>query len=119
MKVADLRHILHIQNPTTTQNDRGAVIPGWTTSAQLRGKVRTVSGDERNTDEQIIPIAAHEVVIRWPLPTGTTLTTKSRVRWTVEGAYRYFGVTAIGEPDNRRRLVALTCQELVGEERGL
>ncbi len=119
MKVADLRHVLHIQNPTATQNDRGAVIPGWTTSPQLRGKVRTVSGDERNSNEQIIPVAAHEVTIRWPLPTGTTLTTKSRVRWTVESTYRFFGVTAIGEPDNRRRMVALTCQELVGEDRGL
>ena len=54
MKVSDLRHVLHIQNPTTMQNERGAVIPGWTTSPQLRGKVRTFSGDERNTDEQII-----------------------------------------------------------------
>lgn len=85
----------------------------------LRGKVRTVSGDERRTDEQIIPVSGHEVTLRWPLPTGVTLTTKSRLRWTVEGGYRYLGVTAIGEPDNLRRMVVLTCQEMVGEDRVL
>lgn len=119
MKVAELRHVVYLQTPTATTSARGAETVTWADSPRLRAKVRTVSGDERNRDEQLIAVAAHEVTLRWPLPTGTTVTTKSRVKWTQDGVTRYFGVTFVGEPDNRRRLIVLTCQELVGESRGL
>ena len=117
MKIAELRHLVYIQTPTTARSNRGAETITWTDSAQLRARVRTLSGDERQRQEQIIPVAAHEVVLRWPLPTGTTLTTKSRLRWLVEGASRYFAILAVGEPDNRRARITLTCEELVGETR--
>jgi head-tail adaptor len=117
MKIAELRHLVYIQTPTTARSNRGAETITWTDSAQLRARVRTLSGDERQRQEQIIPVAAHEVLLRWPLPTGTAVTTKSRLRWLVEGASRYFAILAIGEPDNRRRLITLTCEELVGESR--
>ena len=65
--------------------------------------MRTVSGDERNRSELVVPVASHQVTLRWPLPSGVTLTNKSRIRWTQDSVARYFGVTAIGEPDNHRR----------------
>jgi len=119
MKIADLRHVIYLQAPTTTQSELGAEIPSWTDSPALRATVRTVGGDERNISEQIIPVAQHQVELRWPLPTGTTVTTKSRVKWTQQGVTRYFGITSIGEPDNRMRLIVLACTELVGESRVL
>lgn len=119
MKVAELRHVIYIQNPTTTQTARGAESIAWSTSAALRASVRTVSGDERNRSELVVPVAGHQVTLRWPLPSGTALTTKSRIKWTQDGVTRYFGVTAIGEPDNHRRKIVLTCEELVGEDRVL
>jgi head-tail adaptor len=119
MKIADLRHVIYLQTPTTSQTARGAETISWGNSPALRAKVTTASGDERKTNEQVIAVAAHLVELRWPLPTGTTATTKSRVKWTQDGVNRYFGISAIGEPDNRRRRIVLSCQELVGEDRGL
>lgn len=119
MKIAELRHLVYVQTPTTSQSSRGAETVTWSDSPALRARVRTVSGDERNRDEQLMAVAAHEVLLRWPLPSGVTLTTKSRLRWLDDSVSRYFGVLAIGEPDNRGRLVVLTCTELVGEDRVL
>lgn len=117
MKIAELRHTVYIQTPTTSRSDRGAETITWTDSPQLRARVRTISGNERQRQELVIPVAAHEVTLRWPLPAGVSLTTKSRLRWLIENASRYFAILAIGEPDNRRRLITLTCEELVGESR--
>lgn len=119
MRISELRHEVFVQTPTITQNERGAETPGWSDSPRLRARVRTVSGDERTRDDQLIAQAGHQVLLRWPLPSGVTVTTKSRLRWLVEGSSRYFGITAIGEPDNRRKTVVLTCEELVGEDRVL
>lgn len=120
VKIGDLRHVIYLQTPTVTQNERGAEEIAWTDSPALRAKIRTASGDERITNEQVIAVAAHEVTIRWPLPDGVTLTAKSRVRWPLPaGGNRYFAITAIGEPDNRGRSRVLTCEELVGQDRTL
>lgn len=119
MKISELRHVVNIQTATVATSARGAETVTWSDSPQVRAKVRTVSGDERNRDEQVIPVAAHEVTLRWPMPAGVTLNTKSRIRWTQDGVTRYFGVSFVGEPDNRRRLVVLTCEELVGVDRVL
>ena len=119
MKIADLRHIVYLQTPTTARSDRGAETITWTDSPRLRARVRTITGDERQRQEQIIPIEAHEVLLRWPLPTGTTISTKSRLRWVIEGGSRYFSILFVGEPDNRRKIISLTCQEMVGEDRAI
>lgn len=117
MKVAELRHLVYIQTPTTSRSSRGAEVIAWADSPPLRARVRTVGGDERNRDEQVMPTAAHEVLMRWPMPVGVEITTKSRLRWATSDGSRYFAILAIGEPDNRRRLIVLTCSELVGEDR--
>ena len=117
MKISKLRHIIYIQTPTVSRNTRGAESITWADSPALRAEVRTLGGDERQRDEQVIPISGHQVTLRWPLPTGTAITTKSRLRWLINGASRYFAVVAIGEPDNLRRRIEVACQELVGEDR--
>ncbi len=110
--------MLYIQEPTTTQNTRGAESIVWVDAAAVRGSVRTMSGDERGRNEQVVPVASHEITLRHPLPAGVELTPKCRIRWPRPDAPdRYFGITAIGEPDNRGRLRVLNCQELVGEDR--
>jgi head-tail adaptor len=119
MIISQLRHLIYIHTPTATQSSRGAETITWSRSPALRGRIRTVGGDERSRDDQVIAVAVHEVVIRWPLPDGVTLTTKSRIEWLDAGVSRYFGITAIGEPDNRGRMVSLSCMELVGEDRVL
>jgi head-tail adaptor len=117
MRISKLRHIIYIQTPTVSRNTRGAETITWADSPALRAEVRTLGGDERQRDEQVIPISGHQVMLRWPLPTGTAISTKSRLRWLLSGSSRYFAVVAIGEPDNLRRRIEVACQELVGEDR--
>lgn len=120
MRAGTLRHQITIQVEQPTQNERGAVSPGWGDLATVYANVRTVSGDERQASDQVIPVAAHQVEIRWPLPRAIVLTTKHRVKWQSTGkTARYFGIVAISEPDNRMRRVVLTCTELVGKDRVL
>lgn len=117
MIIGQLRHLVYVHTPVATQSSRGAESITWSRSPALRARIRTTGGDERSRDDQVIPVAVHEVVVRWPLPTGVALTTKSRVEWVNGGVSRYFGITAISEPDNRGRMVSLSCLELVGEDR--
>lgn len=117
MKIARMRHTVYIQTPTVTRNARGAESVTWADSPLLRAEVRTPSGDERRADEQMIALASHQATLRWPLPAGTTITTKKRLRWAVEGGSRYLAITFVGEPDNLRRRIEVWCQELVGEDR--
>lgn len=119
MRIADLRHLVYLETPGTSRNSRGAEEISWTASPALRAKIRTASGDERTRDEQVIPTSGHEVTLRWPLPTGTSITPKSRLKWLDNGVARYFGIVHVGEPDNRGRVIVLACTELVGETRVL
>ncbi len=120
MRAGTLRHRITIQAEQPTQNVRGAVSPDWTDLATVYANVRTVSGDERQASDQVIPVAAHQVEIRWPLPNALTITPKHRLKWPQVGnTVRYFGIIAVGEPDNRMRKIVLTCTELVGKDRVL
>jgi head-tail adaptor len=119
MRIGDLRHLVYLQTPTASRTERGAEQITWTDSPALRAKIRTTSGDERSANDQTVPVAAHEATLRWPLPRGTAISTKSRLKWLDDGTARYFSILAILEPDNRGRVIVLTCQELIGETRGL
>ncbi len=120
MRAGTLRHQIIIQAPKPTKNTRGAEADAFDDVATVYANVRTMNGDERQASDQVIPIAAHQVEIRWPLPQALTLTTKHRVKWPQVGnTIRYFGIDAISEPDNRMRRVVLTCTEIVGKDRVL
>lgn len=115
MKIGELRHRVVIQMPVTTQNTRGAETLTWQNSPELAADIRTVTGNEREANDQVMPLAVHNVTLRWPMPTGVTLSTKCRVKWGT----RCFGIAHVGEPDNRMRLVVLSCNELVGDDKVL
>lgn len=115
MKIGELRHRVIVQMPVTTQTTRGAETLTWQDSSLLAAEIRTLTGNEREGNDQVIPVALHSVTLRWPMPTGVELTTKCRVKW----GDRYFGIVHVGEPDNRMRLVVLSCSELVGDDRVL
>lgn len=120
MRSGQLRHRIILQAPTPTKNTRGAESGDFDDVATVYANVRTVNGDERQASDQVIPVAAHQVEIRYPLPQALTLTTKHRVKWPQVGnTVRYFGIDAIGEPDNRMRRLVLTCTEIVGKDRVL
>lgn len=116
MRIGRLRHQVNIQTPTATANDRGAEVISWADSAAIAAEIRTVSGNERGTTDVILPLEYHQITIRWPLPSGVSVTTKSRIKWVSVlnsvTTTRYFGVTFIGEPDNRLRTVQLNCTEI-------
>lgn len=116
MRIGRLRHQVNIQTPTATVNDRGAEVLTWADSAAIAAEIRTTGGNERSSTDVILPLEYHQILIRWPLPTGVTLTTKSRIKWvsTLNSVTttRYFGITFIGEPDNRMRWLQLNCTEI-------
>lgn len=116
VRIGRLRHQIVIQTPTVTTNDRGAEVLAWPDSPAIAAEIRTVGGSERGTTDVILPLEYHQITIRWPLPTGVSLTTKSRIKWVSVlnsvTTTRYFGITFIGEPDNRLRMVQLNCTEI-------
>ena len=116
VRIGRLRHQVNIQTPTVTVNDRGAEVLTWADSAAIAAEIRTVGGSERGTTDVILPLEYHQITIRWPLPTGVSLTTKSRIKWVSVlnsvTTTRYFGITFIGEPDNRLRMLQLNCTEI-------
>ena len=114
----DLRHVIYLQAPTTTQTVRGAEVPSWVDSPALRACAHRRWGrthDQRTTDCRGATPGGSALATAC----GTTVTTKHRVKWTQQGVTRYFGINSIGEPDNRMRMIVLACTELVGESRGL
>ena len=112
MQAGKLRHRVTIQSPIVTKNTRGVdTITGWNDVATVFAEVRSVAGREQAANEQITPLATHQVIIRY----RSGLTTKHRLKW---GA-RYFGVASVLEPDNRMRLLTLQCNEIVGTDRAI
>ena len=111
MRAGTLRHVVTIQTPSVTKNTRGVEVVTWPTSVTVRADVRTLTGRELVANDQVTPIAQHQITLRY----RTGITTKHRVVW--DG--RYFGITAVLESDNRMRSLVLMCTELVGVNRVL
>ncbi len=111
MRIGQLRHKVYVQNATLTQNSRGAETVTWVDSVLLSALVASVPGTEKQTNEQVIAVAGHLVTLRLPLPSGVTLTTKSRIKW----GSRIFGVAALTESDNAGAWIVASCAELVNK----
>lgn len=112
MRIGQLRHRVYVQTATLAQNSRGAETVSWVDSVALSALVNSVSGTERQTHEQVIATATHTVTLRLPMPSGLSLTTKSRIKW----GSRLFGVAALAETDNAGRWIVASCMELVGKD---
>lgn len=120
MRAGTLRHRVTIQAATETSNTRGATAVAWDDLATVYAQIKTTGGDERQASDQVIPVASHTVELRQPLPNALQLTPKHRLKWVAgPNLIRYFGILAIGEPDNKMRRVVVSCEELVGVDRGL
>jgi SPP1 family predicted phage head-tail adaptor len=106
-----LRHRVTIQERVVTKNNRGADTISWSDVATVYAEIRSVAGREENTNDQITPTAAHQVTIRY----RRNITTQHRIKWQS----RLFGISEVAERDNRMRMLLLTCNELVNEDRVL
>lgn len=108
MRAGRLRHRVTIQHRTLGQDDAGALVETWATTAVVWADVRTVGGGERLQPgiEQTVATMQHQVTIRRH---PTTILPSQRVIW--QG--RTLEITSVQEPDNRQRLVLLMCQEIV------
>lgn len=111
MNVGALRHRVTIQERITTKNNRGADAFSWVDVVTVFAEIRSTAGREEADRDQVTATAAHQVTIRY----RAGITTKHRIRWGT----RYFGVSEVAERDNRMRLLVLTCNELVDQERVL
>lgn len=106
------RHRIEIQEPVTAQNARGVdKITGWSLVAMVYAEIKSLNGREQIANEQVTPLASHQITIRY----RSGITTKNRVRW----GSRYFGIASVLEADNRMRTLTLQCNEIVGTNRAI
>jgi len=111
MRAGTLRHVLTKRTPVTTKNARGVETISSYTTTTMRGNVTSMTGRELVANDQVTAMATHQIETRF----REDITTKDTMIW--DG--RYFGITSIVEPDNRRRRLLLMCTEIVGTDRVL
>lgn len=92
MKAGRLDQRIKIQRNSSTQNEYGEEIAGWSDLANIWAEVRPASGNESFTENQFLAKADTTFRIRWSNVTKT-ITALDRILF--DG--RYFDITAIRE----------------------
>lgn len=106
------RHRVAIQDPVVATNARGVdKITAYSTAATVYAKITSLSGREQQANDQVTPVATHQVEIRY----RSGVTTKQRLKWGT----RYFSIVSVLENDNRLRTLTLQCNEIVGTDRAI
>lgn len=88
MRSGKLRHLLTIQKPSVTQDERGENVTTWTELAAVWGQLTPVSGKEMRTADQVVAETTHTARLRYT--PGLTLDTTYRLRY----CDRVFAITA-------------------------
>lgn len=113
-----LRYRVDIESFVVSQQSDGFEEKLWSvldsTLYQVPADISSEGGREFYSAKNINAKLSHEVVIRW----RRGVTAEMRIRWDdpTEQTTRYFNITAVRNPDNRRRWLRLFCEELVGQE---
>lgn len=101
----DLRERVELQTATQTRDAIGGIVMTWATTATLWAKVEQMSAREQWHREQLRASAGWRVTIRH----RTGVTTKQRVVW----AGRTLEITGVTDIEQKRRFLALACDERV------
>lgn len=115
MDAGSLRERITLQRNTPTVNSRGAETRGWADFASVPtvwARVQWAPGGERVQDNRELPVARHLITIRW----RTDITPDDRVIWHASGGDRTLAIDDLGDPDDMRQWLQLSCYEVVGEE---
>ena len=104
LPVGELRARLILEGPVETPDRAGGVARSWSTLATLWGDVTTLNAQQRLEAEQIGQTVTHRLTLRW----RTGLTTKQRLRRGTQ----IFLIRGVQDPDDRRRRLICTCEEI-------
>lgn len=110
-----LRERITFQRNTPTVNSRGAEARVWANLASVPSvwaRVQGALGGERVQDNRELPVARHQITIRW----RTDITPDDRIIWHASGGDRTLAIDDLGDPDDMRQWLQLSCYEVVGEE---
>lgn len=102
-RAADFRHQVTIQQNSGSKDDTGAVADNWTTFATTRAAINPWKAKERTTDDKQAMHALFNVRIRYI----SGVLPSMRV---VFGS-RTFEILSIQDPEERNRVLNLTCRE--------
>lgn len=103
-EIGALRERVDIQQVTETKDAIGSPIQTWTTIASTWAEVRQASGSETFRRQQIQSKAGWTIIVRY----NSMLTPQMRVIWRG----RTFQITALENPDLRRRFLKIAAEEL-------
>jgi head-tail adaptor len=95
-----------VQERTITQDTTGAAREHWRPVGSFWAEVRTKGGNETQASDATVALLTHQVTLR--RQPGIQFRPTMLVTW----GERNFQVTAVGEPDNRQRVVILDCYEV-------
>mgnify|MGYP001229594055 CR=1 FL=1 len=105
MKIGELRHQVKLQNVATAQNDYGEPVAGYGTYATVWAAVEPLQGRELEIARQISTEITHKVTIRHRDDVAQT----DRIGF----GNRMFEIISIINPQERDRMLILTCKEVV------
>ena len=114
----DLRWRIVLQQATVSRGTAGSQVRDWTQpAAQITrsASISTTGGREFLQARSVNAKLSHEVVIRW-VPGIVPNTWRVRFDDPKDGSTRYFDIHDSVAPDERRRMLHLFCEELIGRD---
>ena len=102
--IGEMRERVTLQSPLLVADGAGGADVSWDDEATVWAKVETLSGEERVTGERLAPRARFRLTIRY----REGLNAAMRVVWKT----RALDIRAIRDPDGRKHLLILDCEEV-------
>lgn len=101
----DLRERVAIEQVSTSRDAVGGIVETWSGIAEVWARVMPMSQRESWYRQQMNASAAWKIHMRW----RPDVTTKHRVRWDS----RTFEIRGVANPDERKRWLELSAEEIV------
>lgn len=102
--IGEMRERVTLQSPLLAADGAGGADVSWDDEATVWAKVETLTGDERVNGERLAPRARFRLTIRY----RNGLNTAMRALWKT----RPLDIRAIRDPDGRKHLLILDCEEM-------
>lgn len=102
--IGDMRERVTLQSPLLAADGAGGADVSWEDEATIWAKVQGLGGDERASGERLAPRARLRLTIRY----RDGLNAAMRVLWKT----RPLDIRAIRDPDGRKHLLILDCEEV-------
>ncbi len=104
MQVGQLRHLVELQNYSTTVNsDYGEPVKNWTKIAYAWANIKPVSGQVKEQGNRETASVTHSIVIRY----NADLDENCRIKWED----RIFEIIAVQNYQERNIFMIVTAQE--------